>query len=108
MKNNILVCGKTDREITEAYRDGAQSFRRGLPDSANPHSVGHPNRHEWQAGYDNELDCQHVRFGIDVVGALPTGCRFEEDPGVRRNGDGTIDEEWYMTQLAAAAQYLSI
>lgn len=87
------------REMTKAYREGALAARLGLYSDRNPYEAtgNQPKeQHDWNAGHSNELACEHIRFGRDLISVSPRANKvFKEDPEVPRRSDGSVDPYWY-------------
>jgi len=76
MKNNILLIGDTQYEVSDAYRDGALAMRARTPSVCNPHPGDTQFADDWSYGHDNEAEGVHSVKGVDVITAPHTGTMF--------------------------------
>jgi hypothetical protein len=105
MKLNDLVVGDTVYTMTKAYREGAQAMRDSVPFTCNPYRNTNSQQYsDWDYGHTNEASGEHVRFGIDLLGAPLNGRRFEEDPAVPRDQFTDVSKDWYRAQLRTVAE----
>lgn len=105
MKLNELVVGDTVYTMTKAYREGAQAMRDSVPFTCNPHRNTESQQYfDWDSGHTNEAAREHVRFGIDLLGATLNGRRFEEDATVPRDDFSDVSRDWYRLQLKSGIE----
>jgi hypothetical protein len=100
----IEVRDRTFR-MTEDYLAGARGRRNGLRNADHDGRSGRALE-DWLAGYGNERDREHVRFGIDLAGLESSDRRaFGIDPEVPRDGGG-VDRDWYQLAMMRASGML--
>lgn len=98
MKNNTIVIGDGEYRMTQAYLNGAQALRSGVPYTCNPHARGTQAHEDWSWGHTHEAEGEHFRFGQDMVVAKRNGSRLEADPKVPRDENGSPQEGWLVAQ----------
>lgn len=76
MPKNELITGDTKYELTKAYIAGALAMRAMRPWTCNPHRNGTMAADDWDYGHVNESAGVHVKDGVDIITAEPTGAVF--------------------------------